>query len=196
MLFPNDWNPNEMTPEEESQLLFEIKRFGFLVPLIVRQHPTRTYPAHEIIDGENRYRIGLRLGMTQFPSWVIEATDDEARQLTPILNELHGTPSSEKLGSLLKDLMTRVPEQELRVAMPFGRERFDELIGEMTVDWSALERQREPEEMAERWVERVYRMPAGAASVVDSAIDKARAEVGAQNDWQGLEFVAAEFLGR
>ena len=188
-----------MTPEEETQLRYEIKKFGFIVPLICRPHPGPHGDwAREIIDGEHRFDVGRLLGMDEFPCWVIEATDEEARQLTPILNELHGTPSSDKLGALLKDLMKRgVPEQELRVTMPFGRERFDELIGELTVDWGALEKKREANEATEdRWVERVYRMPADVAIVVDSAINKAVSEVDAKNDWQGLEFIAAEFLGR
>jgi len=197
-LVPNDWNPNEMTPEEEDQLEYEIKRFGFLVPLIVRDHPDGG-AIYQIIDGENRFTVGIaRFGMDEFPCWVVEATDDEAMQLTPILNELHGTPNQDKLGILLRDLMDRgVPEQELRVTMPFGRERFDELIGEMTVDWDALNRKREAmEDTAERWVERVYRMPAAAAEVVDQAIDKARQEANVENDWQGLEYVAAEFMAQ
>ena len=117
--------------------------------------------------------------------------------MTPILNELHGTADSEKLGALLKDLATRQSEVELRAVMPFARERFDELIGAITVDWGALENQRAKlGDNEERWVARVFRMPAEAAEVVDQAIDKAKGEADASNDWQGLEFIAAEFMGR
>jgi len=184
-----------MTSDEEQQLRYEITRFGFVVPLIVRAHPFRP-DAFEVIDGEHRLDVGASLGMRDFPSWVIDATDDEARQLTPILNELHGTPNSDKLGALLRDLMQRVPEQELRMAMPFSRDRFDEVIGELTVNWDALEQKRVPQEDNERWVERVYRMPATVAAVVDQAVEAARTEADAANDWQGLEFIAAEYLGR
>jgi ParB family chromosome partitioning protein len=185
-----------MTPEEEAQLRFEITRFGFLVPLIVRRHPGNYGDwAREIIDGEHRFDVGQGLGMTEFPCWVIDADDDEARQLTPILNELHGTPDNDKLGALLKDLMTRQPEQELRLTMPFSRERFDELIGERTVDWDNIGK---PPQLgnAERWVERVYRMPAEAAEVLDEAVARAKTEADTENDWQGIEYIAAEFMAR
>lgn len=194
-MFPNDWNPNEMTPEEEAQLRHEIKRFGFVVPVVVRPHPV-VARAFEIIDGEHRVEVGAGLGITDFPCWVIDVDRDTAMQLTPILNELHGTPNEQKLGDLIKDLMTRQPEQELRAAMPFARERFDQLIGDMTVDWEALNRQREAMDDDERWVERVYRLPADAAKVVDQAIEKAKTEADSNFEWQGLEFVCAEFLGR
>lgn len=186
-----------MTEAEEAQLRVEIRRFGFLVPLIVRPHPEHM-DGFEVIDGEHRLTVGADEGITDFPSWVIDVDRDTAMQLTPILNELHGHPDSEKLGALLKDLMQRQPEQELREVMPFARERFDELIGAITVDWGALEQKRAGMDTAseERWVERIYRMPADAAEVVDQAIERAKTEANASNDWQGLEFVAAEFLGR
>lgn len=183
-----------MTPEEEAQLRVEIQRFGFVVPMIVRPHPIHE-DGFEIIDGEHRYEIGRGLGLEWFPCWVIDVDTDTAMQLTPILNELHGTADSDKLGALLKDLMTRQSEADLRVVMPFSRERFDELVGERSIDWDALGKERGVGDPAERWVERVYRMPADAAEVVDQAVSKARQEADAANDWQGLEFIAAEFLG-
>jgi hypothetical protein len=81
--------------------------------------------------------------------------------------------------------------------MPFSRQRFDELVGQISVDWGALEqKRRDAADVEDRWVERVYRMPATAAEVVDQAVTKAREESGGTSDWQGLEFVAAEFMGR
>ncbi len=196
---PNDWNPNVMTDAEEDQLGYEIDRFGFVVPLIVRPHPNSP-EVWEVIDGEHRLTVGMKKGLTGFPCWVIDVDRDTAMQLTPILNELHGTPDQAKLGELLKDLMQRQPEDELREAMPFSRQRFDELIGEITVDWGALEAGHpttptgDPSE--ERWRELVFRLPSDAATVVEQAIAKAREEADAGNDWQGLEYIAAEFMAR
>lgn len=185
-----------MTDEEEDRLRYVITKFGFVVPLVVRPHPDDD-ALFEIIDGEHRLDVGTELGIQIFPCRVIDVDTDTAMQLTPILNELHGTADSEKLGALLKDLATRQSEVELRAVMPFARERFDELIGAITVDWGALENQRAKlGDNEERWVERVFRMPAEAAEVVDQAIDKAKGEADASNDWQGLEFIAAEFMGR
>lgn len=189
---PNAWNPNVMDAETAEKERKSILKFGFVVPIIVRELDGR----YEIIDGENRWRIGRELGMDGFPVWNLgEVDDDTAKQLTPILNELHGTPDEDKLGELLKDLLSRQDEQQLREVMPFARDEFDRLIGEMTVDWGALE-QPTPDAPVERWVERVYRMPAEAANVVDEAIGKACKEADVSDDWRGLEFIAAEFMGR
>jgi hypothetical protein len=38
-------------------------------------------------------------------------------------------------------------------------------------------------------------MPADVAEVVDQAIAKAREEADVKNDWQGLEILAAEYMG-
>lgn len=186
-----------MTVEERDRLAHVIRTFGFLDPLTVRKHPAMAGKM-EIIDGENRWTVGIGEGLSEFPCWVIEADDAVARQLTPILNELHGTPDQDKLRELLTDLQERVGEERLREAMPFSRERFDEIMGQISVDWGALEQKRAAIEHGgeERWVERVYRMPLLVAEVVDQAIAKAKDEANAELDWQGLEFVCAEFMGR
>lgn len=193
-LRPNSYNPNVMSDETRDKERLSILTFGFVSPLIIREAG-----GFEIVDGEHRWEIGMELGLTEFPCWNLgPISDDTAKQLTPILNELHGSPDSEKLGALLKDLATRVSEPMLRAVMPFDRQRFDQLIGEITVDWGALEQKRAGMDSAseERWVERVYRMPADAADVVDQAIEKAKGEADAKENWQGLEYISAEFMGR
>jgi ParB-like chromosome segregation protein Spo0J len=184
-----------MTADERAKLVHVIRTFGFLDPLTVRPLDDERY---QIIDGENRWEVGTLEGMAWFPCWVIDVDRDTAMQLTPILNELHGTADAQKLGALLKDLTSRLPEQQVRDVMPFSQERFDAAIGAITVDWGALEQKREAlaNSGEERWVERVFRMPALAAEVVDQAIARARAEAESEYDWTGLEYVCAEYLNR
>lgn len=199
-LRPNTWNPNRMDDVAEAKERASIRRYGFVVPIVVRYSPAET--PFEIIDGENRFTIGKDMGINVFPCWNLGTVDDDtARELTPILNELHGRPDEDKLGSLLKDLLKRRDEGELRAVMPFDRERFDRLAGKLKdIDWGALEQKRTSGPQAgqpsgERWVERVYRMPADVAEVVDQAIARAKEEADAGNDWQGLEYICAEYLG-
>lgn len=195
-LEPNDWNPNVMTDEERDRLRAGIRRFGFLDPLTVRIHPD-ILGSYQIIDGEHRWEIGVEEGIRIFPCFLVDVDTDTAMMLTPILNELHGQPDAERLGNLLRDLQTRHSDVTLRELMPFSRQRFDELVGQISVDWGALEqRRKDATDVEDRWVERVYRMPVAAAEVVDEAVQKAKTEVDASNDWQGLEFVAAEFMAR
>jgi ParB-like chromosome segregation protein Spo0J len=196
LLEPNDWNPNVMTDGERDRLRAVIRKFGFLDPLTVRRHPSRV-ECYQIIDGEHRWEVGVEEGLATFPCTLVEVDDDSARMLTPILNELHGQPDSQKLGEILRDLQERHSDTTLRELMPYSRQRFDELVGQISVDWEALEQtRREATDIEDRWVERVYRMPALAAEVVDGAVVKAREESGAGSDWQGLEYISAEFMGR
>ena len=127
---------------------------------------------------------------------MIDVDDDAAKELTPILNELHGHADERKLGALLSDLMKRRDETQLRTLMPFSREKFDELVGVKPIDWDAIGKQRTANQTGtERWVERVFRMPAEVAQVIDEAIGKAKQEGSVDNDWQGLEIVCAEYMG-
>jgi hypothetical protein len=188
-----------MTPEEESKLRHIIRTYGFLDPLTVRPFPDRM-GFFQVIDGEHRLAIGAGEGIEDFPCWVVEADDTTARELTPILNEMRGHHDEKKLGSLLSDLMKRRDEDSLRAVMPFSKDRFDQLVGVKSIDWGALEQKRVTgngagQPSGERWVERVYRMPADVAEVVDQAIAKAREEADVKNDWQGLEILAAEYMG-
>jgi ParB-like chromosome segregation protein Spo0J len=188
-----------MSAETRAKERLSIRRYGFVQPLIVREVG---YQDFQIIDGQHRWEIGQEEGLTEFPCWNLGLVEDDvARELTPILNELHGEPNPDALGALLKDLLQRRDEQELRAVMPFSRERFDDLIGERTVNWDALDQKRDQMAAAsggsgERWVERVYRLPADAAEVVDDAVARAKSEASAEHDWQGLELIAADFLGR
>jgi hypothetical protein len=191
-----------MDPETAEKERLSIHRYGFLDPLTVRFNPLEGDPYHqyEIIDGEHRFRIAAKEGMTWFPCWVVDVDDDTAMELTAILNELRGRPNENKLKDLLSGLIKRRDEGELRAVMPFDKERFDALVGAKTIDWGALEQKRVSgptpgAPSGERWVERVYRMPADVAEVVDNAIARAKGEADADNDWQGLEYVCAEYLG-
>lgn len=191
-LQPNDWNPNVMTDEEADKLRRGIRRFGFVQPLTVRPWNG----VFQIIDGEHRWEIGVEEGIEVFPCWVIDVDDDTARMLTPILNELHGSPDTQKLGALLKDLQDRHSETELRALMPFSRTRFDELIGTISVDWEALEQKRRgADEVEDRWVERVLRMPLEAANVYDAAIERMKEDAGADApDWRAVELICSDYL--
>ena len=196
-LQPNPWNPNVMSEEDYAKALTSIERFGFIDPITVRPHPEG--PArYQIIDGENRWRAARDKRLKEVPIVVIGATDDEAQELTIILNELRGRPDEARLAGLVADLATRRPMAELEQVLPFRRSQLADMVAARreTIDWDRL---RPPpptpgaKEPKERWVERVFRLPASAAAVVDDAIARAR-EGGDAQPWQALEALAAEFI--
>jgi len=191
MLRKNSWNPNVMNDEMYRKELASIRKFGYVNPILARDLGTH----YEIIDGEHRWKALKQLAYSEAEVTVIEGlTDEEAKQLTIVLNETRGTPDQGKLGNLLRDLLENVPKADLLDVLPIDPVRFDRLAGLEAFDWGALGKEEDLGIPNARWVERTYRLPKDAALVIDEAIEKAKDGEELQ-DWQGLEFIAAEYLG-
>lgn len=87
--------------------------------------------------------------------------------------------------------------------LPYNRARMEQLLERRQIDWSALEKRREDlqqkndqEQDEEPWTERVYRMPVGAAGVIDQAIEQVMQAEDIGQKWRALEMIAAEFLAQ
>lgn len=195
-LAPNSWNPNVMSQEDYDKACASIERFGFIDPITVRI----TGEGYEIIDGENRWRAAQDKGLKTVPIVLVEVDDDDARALTIVLNELRGKPDQTRLATLVADLAARRPMAELEQVLPFRRSQLAQMVAARReeIDWDRLQA---PQPVAPadgtkvKWVERVFRLPIDAASVVDDAIARA-SEGGDTQPWQALELIAADFLGR
>lgn len=194
-LHPNAWNPNVMSQEDYDKALESIERFGFVDPITVRED----LKGFEIIDGENRWRAASERRLPTVPIIVLEVDDDDARALTIVLNELRGQPDPTRLAALVQDLASRRPMAELERVLPFRRSQLAEMVAARReeIDWDRLQA---PQPVAQtdktRWVERVFRLPADAAAVVDDAIARASASEGENlAQWQALELVCADYLG-
>lgn len=200
-LVPNRWNPNQMDDEMYQKARTSIRTFGFIDPITVRsleRIDATTYSdgdkkvylhAYEIIDGEQRWRGAQDEGLTEIDIANLGEVDDEtAKQLTIIFNELHGTFDPKSMGNLLTDLVTSIPLPDLLDVLPFNQAQFEELTALPKVDWNAVAPPRPSATRNDRWVERVYRMPADAAEVVDKAVREAR-DLG-MSDWQALQAFA------
>ena len=116
VLEPNPWNPNRMTEEIRGKLRVNLKRDGFVAPLLVRKLGDR----HQIVNGEHRWRIAQELGYQTVPCVVLENLDDrKARILTVNLNELGGDPVPALLAKLLHELEEESPLSELAAVLPY-----------------------------------------------------------------------------
>lgn len=188
-LRPNSWNPNVMNDEMYRKELASIRKFGYVNPILARDLVSH----YEIIDGEHRWKALKQLGYEEAEVTIIEGlSDEEAKQLTIVLNETRGTPDQGKLGTLLRDLLENVPKADLLDVLPIDPIAFDRLAGLESFDWGTLDS--DPASVGGRsWVERTYRLPADAALVIDEAIEKAKDGEELQ-DWQGLEAIAADYL--
>lgn len=172
--------------------LASIEKFGFVDPVTVRHLGEDLY---EIIDGEHRWRAAQELGLAEIPVFDVGPIDDaKAKQLTIVLNETRGQSDEQKLGDLLKDLLSSETTASLMETLPFSQEKFDELTRKPDFDWGSFEHKVDPQDKQAQWVERIYRLPLDAAEVLDRALKTAK-EGEDMTDAQALELIAADFLG-
>jgi hypothetical protein len=195
---PNSFNPNKMDDFMFGRTVASIDKLGWATPIVVRDMGDY----FEVIDGEHRWRAARELGMTEVPIWNLgEIPDAKAKQLTIVLNETRGTADREKLGELLRDLLTSETTVDLINVLPYERSDFEALLNVPDFDWGDIEDlTRPPESSAERmrWVERIYRMPPEVAAVIDKAIAQVKMveeDQGKIEDWRALELICADFLG-
>ena len=189
---PNPWNPNKQDDFIYEKELASIKAFGFVDPILCRTLGS----GWEIIDGEHRWRAAGDLGINQVPIIDLgEVEEDEAKQLTIVLNETRGRPDPGKLRALLGELASRKSVTDLLQVLPYTREQFDGLV--KPFDWDSVERPRGPvgNGDGERWVLRSYRLPVDVAGVLDEALGRIERAEGIP-EWRALEMLAADFLGR
>jgi hypothetical protein len=103
LIYPNDHNPNRMRPAMYKALRQSILRFGFLVPIVVRQVGDR----YVIVDGEHRWRAAKDLGMERVPAMIAEISEEEAKWASLHLNRPRGKNEGQKLFPLLIELQEK-----------------------------------------------------------------------------------------
>ena len=133
---PNDWNPNRQTEAVAAAEADSIERFGFIDPVTVRAHPELD-GEWQVIDGEHRLLEAEKQGHELVPIIPVQATDDQARKLTLILNETRGEADVLSLGRLLHDLQERLDGdvEELLHGLPFSLQELDHLTRLGATDW-------------------------------------------------------------
>lgn len=170
-LKPNPWNPNRMSSEMASKLKAELKRFGMILPIVVRPLREKAcgegfLPWYQIIDGEHRWLIAKELGMSSVPCIVVELNDAEARLKTIQLNRLRGEDEPELLARLLRELEMELGLVELTARLPFTKLEIEQSLELMELQSFEEARKKLAEEMSEMLKERVF-------SVVVSETEKA-----------------------
>jgi len=73
---PNEYNPNKMPQGTFKKLKLSVQRFGLFNPIIVRDND-----GYEIVDGEWRWRAYCELELPNIQCKIIEATDEEVKQI-------------------------------------------------------------------------------------------------------------------
>jgi len=105
----NPWNPNEMTESIFEHLKKEYNRVGILQPILVRPHNE----AHQIVDGEHRWRAAKQMDIDEITCVVKEMSDEEAKITTLNMNEIKGTNNPLEEAELIMDLKEEKETEEL-----------------------------------------------------------------------------------
>lgn len=133
---PNGYNYNAQSPAVFNKLVESMRRFGFTLPIIVRELAKGKF---EIIDGEHRWRGAKELAMPEVRVINLgKVTDERAKQLTIILNELGGSPDQVRLAELLRDINTDVTFDELAKVMPYSDKELNALIDAVDFSFASL----------------------------------------------------------
>jgi ParB-like chromosome segregation protein Spo0J len=77
-------NPNKMTEKQLASVANSIKKYGFIVPIIVNKD-------NVIIDGHQRFLAGKKLGLDEVPVVKLDVDKVDAKLLKQIMNKLKGT---------------------------------------------------------------------------------------------------------
>lgn len=77
-------NPNQMTDKQMEGLSLSMKRYGYLVPIVIGED-------NHIADGEHRVIIYKAMGYKEIPAIRMKLeTEADRKQLRQVLNKLHG----------------------------------------------------------------------------------------------------------
>jgi len=122
-LDPNPWNPNRLAPDKLHKLAAEIRRRGFMAPILVRPRGSR----FEIVDGEHRFRIARELGLPRIPCVALPLGDTEARVKTLQMNGFRGENDPDRLADLVAELSRELETEALGRLLPWSAFELEEL---------------------------------------------------------------------
>lgn len=101
-LWPNPWNSNVVSPENERKIEESIRRHGMFKPILVRQLNDGRL---QIIGGEHRAEVAKRLGLVSVPVFNLGKIDEtKAKEIGLVDNGRFGEDDIVKLNEILADL--------------------------------------------------------------------------------------------
>jgi len=112
-------NPNRMTQEQTAALAENIKRFGFIVPIVTNNDLL-------VADGEQRLQAARSLNMAMVPVVRLPIKDVDRRILRQVLNKLKGTHDPELDAAEFKLLLEDGAEEDIKALLAMSD---DELKG-------------------------------------------------------------------
>ncbi len=133
LIVPNRWNPNAQSKEMIQKGVQSVEKYGLLSFPLVRE----VAGIYEIIDGEHRWKYAKELGYKTLQVENIgEISENEAKTLTILLNNLRGKDDVQKRAKILKQLN----EGQLQL-LPFTEEEIKNEKELIDFDFSQYERE-------------------------------------------------------
>ncbi len=121
-LEPNDYSAHAMSSTEYKRLVNSIQSIGLLEPFIVRPLGDGKF---EIVDGQQRYRAALELGMTTVPCLIKKYTEDQARLANLASNRLRGKFIPKRLAENLNKLREKHGDEVVTKTIGMEKKRMD-----------------------------------------------------------------------
>lgn len=149
---PNPWNPNVVDEKIMAKLKADIKRKGFIPPVVVRQVGNNEY---EIVDGEHRWTVCKELGYTTIPAQVVDMNDTEAKLKTVQLNYLRGNPVPIRMANLIHDLNRTMTLDDIEDALPYEKAELQDSLSLLKLP-TDIDKQVETRAAKEREAEPIF----------------------------------------
>ncbi|MFC1873880.1 ParB/RepB/Spo0J family partition protein [Chloroflexota bacterium] len=125
------WNPNQMDEAGFNRLKESLSTYGLVEPLVVRPEDNSSY---EVLSGNQRLKAITGMGYESIPCVIVNLNDAEAMLLAQALNGLHGEDDPILKGSLLKSILSSIPEDKVLSLLPETTESLRSLASFSQVD--------------------------------------------------------------
>ena len=108
------WNPNAMDAGSLARLRESVRRYGLLVPLVVRPLDD----SYEVLSGNHRLGIVRELGFVSAPCVPVDLDGTHARLLAQALNRIHGEDDLGLRAELLRTVLEHLPQEQVLAVLP------------------------------------------------------------------------------
>jgi hypothetical protein len=191
----NAWNPNVMQDDRMAQLVANVKRVGFVQPILVRPNVGDGRP-YEIVDGEHRFRAARAAGLEFVPCVIRDVDDAEAKAQTIALNQLRGEMDPAQLAAIVRE----IDEAGIDLAefSGFTADELGALDQLLEIDWrpggadptdAPAGSKTTPQGDDERWVDLRVRVPYSVALLFRSELDRLKDVRDTSHDHLAIELM-------
>lgn len=176
-LEPNPWNPNEESEFMRERLAGSLKKYGQVAEVLVREIPGAKY---QIIDGEHRWRKIKKAGGKEILANNLgKISEEDAKMLTMVANELHGNRNPVRLAKILRDLQRESDWKEIAAILPYTEIEIENLLdidpdAAPPPEFFEASTRKKPGADDQSWVDIKLSIPAEKASTVESMLESVK----------------------